>query len=177
MLTMTRLTNKDFLKIEDINHLYDSAFPKHEKRSYQGRKSIQNLADYYLYYFSDNNQFVGFIGSWKINVFFYIEHLAVSHQLRGMGYGQKVLKMFSQSAKKIVLEIDPVIDDVSKNRLHFYLRCGFKINEYKHIHPNYHPEFLPHPLEILSFPGFIDNKNYQTFNEKLKNIIMNPSFL
>lgn len=177
MLTMTRVAGDDWLKIDNINNLYNSAFPKYEQRSDQGRRNIQHLDDYHLYYFSVDSQFVGFIGSWKILDFFYVEHLAISSQLRGQGYGQQVLKMFSQCAKNIVLEIDPVIDEVSQKRLHFYLRCGFKFNQYSHIHPNYHGEFAPHQLEILSFLHCINNATYQMFNEKLNNMIMNSSLL
>ncbi|EKT63929.1 GNAT family N-acetyltransferase [Providencia burhodogranariea] len=177
MLTVKRLTDKDVVEIDNINHLYDTAFPEYEKRSYQGRQSILCHDDYYLYYFSDNGVYVGFVGSWKIDDFFYVEHLAVSPELRGQGYGQKVLKLFSEQVKNIILEIDPVIDEVSQKRLRFYQHCGFKQNEYKHTHPCYHPEYAPHHLEILSFPEQINHQAYLQFNEKLNNIVMHPDLL
>ncbi|WP_392564202.1 GNAT family N-acetyltransferase [Orbus wheelerorum] len=177
MLSVTRLTDKDLLEIDLVNSLYDSAFPEHEKRRYQGRNSIQRLDDYYLYYFSDNGAFIGFIGSWKIDDFFYIEHFAVLPTSRGQGYGQKVLKMFSWQVKNIILEIDPVIDEISQKRLRFYQHCGFKENNYSHVHPSYHPQYEPHKLEILSFPISISRQTYQTFNQKLNQVVMQPSLL
>jgi len=177
MLTVTRLTDKNILEIDNVNHLYDLAFPFHEQRSNQGRQSVQRCSDYYLYYFTDNSVFVCFIGSWKITNFFYIEHFAISPQLRGQGYGQKVLKLFSKQVAKIILEIDPVIDEQSRKRLSFYKRCGFEQNEYKHTHPSYHSQYAPHELEVLSFPTKIDKKTYQIFNEKLSHVVMQPSLL
>lgn len=177
MLTVKRLTDKNTIEIDNINPLYDTAFPMYEKRSYQGRQSILGHEDYYLYYFSDNGIFVGFVGSWKIDSFFYVEHLAVSPELRGQGYGQKVLKLFSEQVKNIILEIDPVIDEVSQKRLRFYQYCGFQQNDYCHSHPSYHPEYAPHQLEILSFPVQISHEVYQQFNKKLKNVVMHADLL
>lgn len=177
MLTVKRLTHIDAVKLEMINQLYDRAFPAYEKRSYQGRKSIQTHEDYYLYYFSDDEIFIGFAACWKIDSFYYIEHLAISTQLRGQGYGQQVLTLLCQKVGNIILEIDPVIDDVSQKRLRFYQHCGFQRNSYKHVHPSYHPEFPPHKLEILSYPFQLTEENYQQFNAKLTTIVMAPSLL
>ncbi|MCB6146744.1 GNAT family N-acetyltransferase [Providencia rettgeri] len=38
--------------------------------------------------------FYWFYWCWKIEDYYYIEHLAISPVLRGQGYGQKVLKQF-----------------------------------------------------------------------------------
>ncbi|MEY0588225.1 GNAT family N-acetyltransferase [Providencia manganoxydans] len=89
MLIVKRLSSKDTLEIANINHLYDSAFPAYEKRSFQGRQLILNHQDYYLYYFTENEVFIGFVECWKINDFYYVEHFAISSNLRGNGYGQK----------------------------------------------------------------------------------------
>lgn len=177
MLTVTRLTEKDSIEIEKVNGLYDLSFPAYEKRSYQGRQSILKHKDYYLYSFSDEGVFIGFVGSWKIGDYFYIEHLAISPNLRGKGYGQKVLSCFCEQVSRVILEIDPVIDEISEKRLRFYHHCGFKQNEYQHAHPSYHPEYAPHQLEILSYPTKINPQTYQQFNEKLTNVVMHASLL
>ncbi|WP_392565368.1 GNAT family N-acetyltransferase [Utexia brackfieldae] len=177
MLTITRLTHQDTLALDQINHLYDSAFPLHEQRSNQGRQTIILCEDYYLYRFTEQGKFIGFIGSWQMGNFFYVEHFAISAELRGQGYGQQALKLFSQQAKQIILEIDPVIDVVSQKRLHFYQHCGFKHNPYQHFHPSYHPEYKPHQLEILSLPNLIDQRTYQQFKARLYDRVMQPALL
>ncbi|MBP6122727.1 MULTISPECIES: GNAT family N-acetyltransferase [Providencia] len=177
MLTVKRLTKEDAEEINTINKLYDYAFPRYEQRSYAGRSAILSINDYHLDYFSDNGVFVGFIGSWKINDYFYIEHLAISSNLRGQGYGQKVLEQFCSKVMKVILEIDPVIDEVSQKRLSFYRHCGFKQNQYQHAHPSYYPENKPHYLEVLTFPSSIDQQTYQIFNQKLQTVVMALSLL
>ncbi|MGG4664172.1 GNAT family N-acetyltransferase [Providencia vermicola] len=177
MLHSIRISRENINENNVVNQLYDQAFPRYEQRSYQGRKSILNHDDYYLYYFTDNNVFVGFIGCWKINEYFYIEHLAISDSLRGQGYGQKVLKQFCHDVGLVILEIDPVIDEISQKRLSFYQHCGFQQNEYKHAHPSYYPENKPHKLEVLSFPQAIDKETYQQFNQMLQTVVMEKSLL
>lgn len=177
MLIVKRLSSKDTLEIANINHLYDSAFPAYEKRSFQGRQLILNHQDYYLYYFTENEVFIGFVECWKINDFYYVEHFAISSNLRGNGYGQKILQLLSKQVNNIILEIDPVIDEISRKRLRFYQHCGFKQNEYQHFHPSYHTEFAPHQLEVLSFPTTIDWQVYQQFNQKLADVVMVPALL
>lgn len=177
MLIVKRLSSEDTSEIANIDYLYDSAFPVHEKRSYQGRQLLLNQQYYYLYYFTENEVFIGFVGCWKINTFYYVEHLAISPNLRGRGYGQKVLQLFSEQVNNIILEIDPVIDEISQKRLRFYQHCGFKQNEYQHVHPSYHTEFAPHQLDVLSFPTTIDRQTYQLFNQKLVDEVMNAALL
>lgn len=177
MLHSIRLSSNDINEKEAVNQLYDKSFPLYEQRSYQGRESILGLNDYHLYYFTDNSEFVGFIGCWKIKDYFYIEHLAISDSLRGQGYGQKVLKQFCLDVGQVILEIDPVIDEVSRKRLSFYQHCGFQQNEYAHAHPSYYPENKPHELEVLSYPQAIDKETYQHFNQMLQTVVMEKTLL
>ncbi|GAB1439427.1 GNAT family N-acetyltransferase [Providencia sp.] len=177
MLQSVQISKDDIKEKDVVNQLYDKSFPLYEQRSYQGREAILNHEDYYLYYFTDNGTFVGFIGSWKVGDYFYIEHLAISAMLRGQGYGQKVLKQFCLNVGKIILEIDPVIDEVSQKRLSFYQHCGFQQNNYQHAHPSYYPENKPHELEILSYPTAINDEIYQKFVQMLQTVVMAKSLL
>lgn len=177
MLKIKRITAKNIENIEEVNALYDLAFPHYEQRSHPGRSKILMHKDYHLYYYTDDSTFVGFIGCWKMHDHFYIEHFAITPQLRGQGYGQIVLKQFCRDAQKVILEIDPVIDDMSQKRLSFYQYCGFKHNNYQHVHPCYTSGNQPHELKVLSFPQEIGEQVYQLFNDRLQMIVMNPALL
>lgn len=177
MLHSLRISNEDSQAISVINPLYDTAFPLYEQRSYQGRKAILKHNDYYLLSFEENGIFIGFIGCWRIQDYYYIEHLAISPVLRGQGYGQKVLKQFCHDVGKVILEIDPVIDEISRKRWSFYQHCGFHKNSYIHTHPSYYPENQPHALEVLSYPSTIDSEVYSEFSRKLQTVVMEKSLL
>ena len=177
MLHALRVSSEDSEAIAMINQLYDTAFPLYEQRSYQGREAILNHSDYYLLNFKENDTFIGFIGCWKIEDYYYIEHLAISPILRGQGYGQKVLKLFCHDVGKVILEIDPIIDEVSQKRWSFYQHCGFQQTEYAHAHPSYYPENKPHELRVLSYPEVIAQEVYQRFNHTLQTVVMNKALL
>ncbi|WP_228005850.1 GNAT family N-acetyltransferase [Xenorhabdus sp. BG5] len=121
--------------------------------------------------------FVGFIGAWQFEDTFYIEHIAISSSLRGQGYGKRVLDAFCTKHSKVVLEIDPVVDEISSKRLRFYQQCGFVTHEILHYHPSYHPDREPHELVVLSYPEQLSKQSYQVFKNCLNNQVMNFAYL
>ena len=169
------------IKIEDTEHysfktfieLYKTSFPIFEQRTeiqqnYAFSNEHYNLNGYY-----DNDDFIGFISYWEFDSYIYIEHFAINTNIRGKGYGSSVLNSFISSTNKVVLlEIDPVIDNISAARLRFYKKCGFFENSYPHKHPAYRNEFHPHDLIILTTQREISKDEYNIFNTDLKNIIM-----
>lgn len=177
MVELVRISANDKHDNELINALYDISFPDHEQRSYAGRAALLPLEQYYLYKITDNNQFVGFIGGWAIDAFFYIEHFAIDQHIRGAGYGQKSLTALCQLYPQIVLEIDPLVDEVAKKRLHFYEKNGFVRNDYVHHHPCYNTQYSPHKLEILSLNTLFTQSQYDVFNHFLVNTVMNSQYL
>lgn len=78
--------------------------------------------------------------------------------------------------KTVILEIDPPVDTVSEKRLHFYKKCGFVKNDFKHIHPPYHRENYGHSLVIMTYPQQITQNEYDCFNKYLEEKIMKNAF-
>ena len=86
-------------------------------------EAFQNKA-YKLLAFTEGNVFLRFISYWQFDTYYYIEHFAINARLRGKGYGSKLLDYFVRSLDKIVLlEIDPITDNISEARLRFYQQC------------------------------------------------------
>ncbi|MEG0807734.1 MAG: GNAT family N-acetyltransferase [Alistipes sp.] len=133
--------------------IYESSFPEEER---------WHEADY-MRAFSDpafeadgvwlqGDRLVGVLFYWKADGFRYIEHLAISAELRGQEMGSKILTLFCQQGGRVLLEIDPPIDDISIRRQHFYERLGFVTNPYEYMHPSFHKPFRTHHLVIMSYP-------------------------
>ena len=117
--------------------------------------------------------FVGFISYWEFSSYRYIEHFAVHQGLRGRGYGSEILNAFLRSTSKIVLlEIDPVVDSVSRARLRFYRKCGFHENPFAHTHPPYREGYPPHSLVVLTSPRSITENEYRIFSTDLTEVVM-----
>ncbi len=167
------INSSDHPLYETFQNLYHTSFPLFEQRSKAQQKEAFQNDKYKLLAFTENETFLGFISYWSFGTYCYIEHFAVNTDLRGKGYGSHLLGTFIQSIDKIVLlEIDPITDDVSEARLRFYKRCGFYENPYPHKHPAYRHEFRPHPLIVLTTKREISEEEYLTFNHDLNTTVM-----
>lgn len=125
-----------------IKNLYRSAFPANEraplfilfKRTDNGRDSFRAVVD--------DDKFVGLVYTISTAKLVYVFFLAVEEEMRGKGYGSKILEQLKQkySDKTVCLMIEDPEEkkaeniDERINRLKFYERNGFerlhiKINE------------------------------------------------
>lgn len=153
--------------------LYATAFPVFEQRTGEQQEYAFSCSQYRLTAYTDNGQFIGFIAYWIFDTYIYIEHFAVDTVLRGKGYGSRILNDFVVgNPKTVLLEIDPVVDEVSAARLRFYRRCGFYENEFPHIHPPYRIGCSGHSLVVLSGGRKISGEEYDRFAEDLKVQVM-----
>lgn len=156
-----------------FKELYGISFPIFEQRTEAQQEKAFSSLQYRLVTYQENDAFIGFISYWEFPTYIYVEHLAVNQTIRGKGYGSLVLNKFIADNQKIVLlEIEPVIDEVSAARLRFYQKCGFHENGYKHIHPPYRAEFKGHSLVILTTERPISEDEYNQFNDDLTQIVM-----
>jgi GNAT superfamily N-acetyltransferase len=172
MLTIKRIQGTDSPWFADVDALYESAFPLHEKRQPQAKASALGHDGYALQAWFDGEQFIGMIGAWSFEGYTYIEHLAVNGQLRAQGYGKRMLGQFLQMHPLTVLEIDPLTSEIARKRLRFYQSLGFHANDFAHFHPSYHAGLADHELIVLSYPQPISETQYQRFNADLCHVVM-----
>lgn len=161
---------------KQILEIYKPSFPLYEQRNEeQQRKAFEDNRYHLLAKLAENDNFkpASFISYWDFDSYVYIEHFAVNPIMRGQNIGSSSLKLFADLIKKpVLLEIDPLVDDISKSRFHFYEKLGYQLNTYKHFHPAYNPEFKPHELLVLSYPEKIDQKQYDQFRHDLEYVVM-----
>lgn len=172
-----RITDPNDVIYPALRTLYDRSFPAYEKRT--DAHQIKALSDdrYYLLSFLEDDKLVGFFGYWSFADYLYIEHYAINTDIRGKGYGTQLLKqLLAETEKTVILEIDPVIDDISAKRLRFYQNLGFVENHYTHSHPAYQAQFQPHSLKVLSHDSILTPTQYQQFAEDLTLIVMKDAF-
>ena len=160
-----------------FDSVYATSFPIFEQRTAAQQEEAFADSRYQLIaYTDDDKEFVGFIGCWKFDTYYYIEHFAIATARRGKGEGSRILGEFIASAKKegktVILEIDPPIDAVSISRQHFYEHQGMVINTFDHKHPPYREGFYAHPLRIMSANEKVSDKLYQQFVEDLNKVVM-----
>ena len=156
-----------------FENLYSGSFPVFEQRTYRQQDYAFSSDRYHLVAYEENGTFIGFISYWEFDTYIYIEHFAVDMKLRGKGYGTLILNRFiKEQPKIIILEIDPVTDEISALRLRFYEKCGFYKNEYDHVHPPYRQGYEGHSLIVLSANRKLTGEEYMLFTGDLRNIVM-----
>ncbi len=167
------ITSSGDERFEEFRRLYGTSFPIFEKRTEDQQEYAFGCSQYHLAEYWEGSTFIGFISYWEFDSLIYIEHLAIDTTLRGKGYGSQMLDSFlASTSKTIILEIDPVVDEISRARLRFYERCGFRHNGYQHRHPAYREGYQPHPLVVLSSRRQMTPEEYDEFSRNLKEIVM-----
>jgi GNAT superfamily N-acetyltransferase len=177
MLTIKPITSPDAPWFVQLDELYESAFPWHEKREPEAKVHALNSPNYVLQAWFDNEplgdeQFIGLMGAWRFEDYTYIEHLAVNGKLRAQGYGKRMLSQFLHMQPLTILEIDPLTTEIAHKRLRFYQSLGFHENAFAHRHPAYHADTPDHELIVLSYPQAIRDEQYQTFRNDLRTVVM-----
>ncbi len=162
---------------EQMWTVYDYSFPYFEKRTLSHQATAFTNPDYHLDGYVEDNILVGFIAYWVFPKYVYVEHFAVNKAYRGFGYGTKFLGDFMKTydGRTIVLEIDPVVDELSQRRLRFYKSLGFSENPFMHKCPVYRLNTPEADLQVLSHPGPIDCDFYERFNSDLREVVMRRS--
>ncbi|MCM1033993.1 MAG: GNAT family N-acetyltransferase [Paludibacter sp.] len=168
----TTITNIEHPLYKDFADLYASSFPLCEQRTVNQQQWAFEQSDYQLIAYCNRGAFVGFLSIWRMHSCIYVEHFSVQKSLRGKGWGSRILQDFQQQNNHcIILEIDPVCDDVTRARLRFYEHCGFCQNPYHHLHPPYREGFKPHPLTIMSYPSALTQTLFHEFTSDLQQMM------
>lgn len=147
--------------------LYRTSFPINEQRFPEDHADALSDPAFHCEAILDNSAFAGLIFYWQMREFCYVEHFAVAGELRGRRVGSRALAEFCKRHGRVILEIDPVCDEITTRRKRFYQHLGFRSNPQDHRHPPYRGAFPPHRLEVLSYPNPLTEDEYNEFFQTL----------
>ncbi|WEV43183.1 GNAT family N-acetyltransferase [Lactobacillus sp. ESL0684] len=133
----------------DFKQLYLTAFPGWERfpvialTMMAWHKNVHYMALY------DQNKFCGLAYYVEGETVIYLTYLAINDQLRGQGYGTKILTFLKNefASKEIILDIEPVVAEAENyqqrlSRLRFYERNGFKQTQYDLVEKRGHTQVM-----------------------------------
>lgn len=181
MIKFTKLTTNHpgYLFVEELMH---ASFPESERRDdILQRKNTDFNSKFSTYLITEDNNsteevsktetYIGFITLWNLDGFTYAEHLAISPKVRNKGYGAKIIEaLLNMVEGTIVLEVELPEDELSKRRIGFYKRCGFKLCNKPYMQPPYRKDGESIPMHIMyTGKDNIDNE----FNSIVKDIYLN----
>lgn len=122
-----------------VENLWHESFPESERREDEAQRyNVDHNEAFTCYLIEEDTLQVGFITVWRLEGFSYVEHLATSPLVRNKGYGRKIMEeLQKQFHGVIVLEVEKPIDEMSRRRIGFYQRCGFRLCEKYYVQPPY----------------------------------------
>jgi len=171
-LTFSRCRDAGNPLMDAAMALYRRSFPSHELRLWPDQQAVMNDP---LYHFDlcllDGAQ-AGLILYWDFGAYIYVEHFCVEPTMRGHGLGTLILAELAKKGKPIILEIDPLTDDVAVRRKGFYERCGYITNGFAHVHPPYQAANHGHALIVMSHPRALSQAEFNTFTVDLREKVM-----
>jgi GNAT superfamily N-acetyltransferase len=161
----------DFLRIDpaeqerwnSVWQLYEESFPIAERRKLEDQLLASTDERFFPLSAWEGDRLTGLLFFWEWKEYRYLEHLAVVPALRGQGFGSEMLRFLRDSDHTIILEIDPLVNELSVRRLQFYERSGFTLTPYRFVHLPYRLEAEPQELLILSYPRMITREAHQDF--------------
>ena len=167
------IEQQDSKRWDMVWNLYENSFPQAERRKIEDHIRASEDEHFYPLSIWDNNQLIGLAFYWQWNNYRYIEYLAVSPALHGHGYGSQIIRHIRDSEHIIILEIDPLINELSVRRLQFYERAGFTLTPYRFMHLPYRIDGASQELLILSYPQMITKEQHTDFLNFINNHIRN----
>ena len=164
-MRLERLFEDNLKYYDEAIALYESAFPKEERRDADEQERIQKKTDYHFDFILEEEADapVGLMLYWETEEFIFLEHFTTKNELRNQGYGSRALALLKEKGKKVILEIEPPVDELTMRRKGFYERNGFHFNEHFHIQPKYRHGDEDLELKIMSCPDVISREEYDAF--------------
>lgn len=115
-----------------VKELYHQAFPKEELMPWTIIRIINMRKGADVSAYMDGDIFCGFTHTYVVDDMLFVLYFAVDSELRGKGYGSKILTTLKElnPNKTITLNIEPIDENAvnieqRKNRLLFYQKNGF----------------------------------------------------
>ena len=158
------INDKEF---DAIFIIMDAAFPDCEMRTYTGQRALCSNPFYQIIIKRDTSgRIIALLAVWEFSWFSFVEHIAVDSVIRGGGIGGKLLSEYLKQCKKpIILEVESPTNDITKNRVRFYNRLGFQLNDFYYLQPPYREGYDYMELNIMSYPYSITETEFAPFKE------------
>lgn len=152
--------------------LYEKSFPVAERRKADDHLRANTDDRFFPLSAWDGKQLIGLMFFWEWGSYRYLEHLAVNPELIGRGYGSQLLRHLRDSEHTIILEIDPLNNELSVRRLQFYERAGYTLTPFRFVHLPYRKDGQEQELLILSYPEMINNRQHNDFLRFVNEVVI-----
>lgn len=172
------LSDMDHIYFSEAWDLYEASIPKEERRSLMGQQRIFGLEEYHFEVIFMGDAMIGLLLWWGFKEFVFIEHFATMPNVRGKGYGGKILREFLEAQKRqVVLEVEPPEDELKKRRIVFYGKLGFVFNSHFYKQPPMQEGCGSMQLYLMSWPTEFTKESVDLFVSNYHPIIYDQEAL
>ena len=148
---MSEIVALDRARFDEVYSIMEQSFPPDEIRPYDEQKTLLSNEFYKVYTLVDGGRICTVAATWQFDGVLFIEHLATDPELRGRNMGAQMLGFLTGNEKRIVcLEVEPPESELTRRRIAFYERQGFRLNKYSYVQPSISLGRLPVPLMIMT---------------------------
>jgi len=162
------IENKKNKYFEKAWKLYLDSFPEIERRTLEEQEEILTDKNFKMTCYVEDDVLISIVFYWKISSYTFLEHFAVNSQLRGQSFGSKILQKFINDKKNIVLEIEPIVDEITQKRLKFYKKFGFVVNTHEHLQIPFREGAKELKLLLMSQEKTLSQQEYKVLYESMK---------
>ena len=152
-IRFARLSVSDGL-YSDVERLLNEAFIEDERRyEVDERNLVTTNPLFSMNALMSGNDWVGLLSSWNFGLLTYIEHFAISPQMRNKGLGRKFLAEYlKQTGRPAVIEVEPrnAADNASR-RIAFYEAIGFREWSTPYVQPSYGKGKKKIPMTLMAY--------------------------
>lgn len=169
MIRSIKVKEVDDPLLDKVKGTYKASFPPCERRKFEEVKELlKENPRLTIEAFMHDGQYAGFITSWHLEDFFYVEHFAIEEKMRNRQIGTQVLTHFiSERDKPVVLEVEIPEEEMSRRRIGFYERIGFVLDRHVSPHPPYQEGEAGIELHVMAY----GEKDLPSKYEKIKNAL------
>ncbi len=129
-----RITSCDDASFPKLIEVFEASFPENERRPLHWFKELVEAEPrFHCMAYSD-----ALLCYWHFGSFVYVEYLATNPSRRNGGMGTRLMQEFLASVGvPVVLEVEPPESELTKRRVGFYERLGFRLLPDDYVQPSY----------------------------------------
>lgn len=169
MIKFIPISTADVLRYSYMEKLITTAFPADEYRALDQLRQYTDAPNSFTnHVVQDDDRMIGIFTCWDFDDFVYIEHFATDPEVRNGGYGKKIMETWCKDCPKpIVLEVEEPVEEMSRRRVGFYERLGYKLWKADYQQPPYKEGDHYLPMRIMAFGNLECEHDY----EKIKHLL------
>jgi len=159
MITSITLSDKRYPYTES---LLTEAFPENERRDIPlQREMIRHNKKFFWNVVLFQDIPAGLLAFWNLGSFIYIEHFAIDPAKRNHGIGEQTMKEFIRKNKgPFVLEIEIPDTEISRRRMLFYERMGFRLADCPYEQPPYRKTDKSVPMRLMTYGKLFQRNDF-----------------